>query len=215
MPLIKSIPVEKGMLSVWQMAEPVNELLLLCNQQDYSDQAFQKFTFDKRKTEWLATRALLKQMIGPDFEISYTPSGKPLLHHPVYQHISISHSRNFVVVYIHKDHAVGIDVESMNRNYGPITKRYLSESELGDVKENILYQCLYWCAKEAIFKLVEEDGIDFRKQIEVTAFDPGKSYMTAKYISANKEALYRLHFDIFQQHCMVWACNTPLETIKF
>lgn len=203
------------MLAVWQIAEPVEELLSQFNPLELSDQFFQRFTFDKRKTEWLATRALLKQMIGPDFEISYAPSGKPLLHHPVYQHISISHSRDFVAVYIHQDHAVGIDVESMNRNYAPITKKYLSESERGDVKEDILQQCLYWCAKEAIFKLVEEEGIDFRKQIEVKAFNPGKSYLMAKYISGNKETLYRLQYDIFDQHCMVWACNTPLNTLKF
>ena len=202
------------MLSVWQIAEPVDELLSLCNPHDQSDQVYQRFTFDKRKTEWLATRALLKQMIGPGFEISYTPSGKPLVHHPVYKHISISHSRDFVVVYIHRDHAVGIDVESMNRNYATITKKYLSESELGDVKENILHQCLYWCAKEAIFKLVEDEGIDFRKQIEVTAFDPLKTYMTAKYISEDEETVFRLHYDIFHEHCMVWACNTPLGSIN-
>lgn len=202
------------MLAVWQIAETVDELLSLCHPQDQSDQAFQKFTFDKRKTEWLATRALLKQMIGPGFEISYTPSGKPLIFHPVYQHISISHSREFVVVYIHSDYAVGIDVESMNRNYSPICKRYLSESELSEVKEDILYQCLYWCAKEAIFKLVEEDGIDFRKQIGVT-FDPQKTWMTAKYTSADEETFYRLQYDIFDQHCMVWVCNMPLDRIKF
>lgn len=211
MPLIKSIPVEKGMLSVWQMAETVDELLSLFTP---DDQVFHQFTFDKRKTEWLATRALLTQMIGPEFEISYAPSGKPLLHHPVYKHISISHSRDFVVVYIHPDHAVGIDVESMNRNYAPICKRYLSESELGEVKEDILHQCLYWCAKEAVFKLVEEEGIDFRKQIEVS-FDPQKAWMTAKYRSADEETFYRLQYDIFDQHCLVWACNMPLDRIKF
>lgn len=212
MPLIKTIPVEKGMLSVWQITEPVNELLTLCNPKDQEDQLFLKFTFDKRKTEWLATRALLRQMIGPQFEITYTPSGKPLLHHPVYKHISISHSRDFVATYIHQDQPVGIDVESMNRNYSPISKRYLSESELMNVKENILHQCLYWCAKEAIFKLVEEEGIDFRKQIEVMAFDPQKEFMSAKFISSKEETAYRLHYDIFLDHCMVWVCNTPLRS---
>ncbi|MBC8006038.1 MAG: 4'-phosphopantetheinyl transferase superfamily protein [Verrucomicrobia bacterium] len=215
MPIYKSISIDKGLLSVWQISETLEELLSAFTQEELADPAFQSFTFEKRKCEWLATRALLKQMIGAEFKVSYSPSGKPLLNHLVYKHISISHSRDFVVVYLHQDQAVGIDVESMNRNYAPITKRYLSESELGDVKENILHQCLYWCAKEAIFKLVEDEGIDFRKQIEVMALDSQKTYMTAKYTSADEETIYRLQYDIFHQHCMVWACNIPSTTIKF
>ena len=215
MPLFKSITVPDGLLSVWHITEPSDELLSYFTAEELADQAFRKFTFEKRKTEWLATRALLKQMIGPiaigpTFQISYTESGKPLLNHPVYPNISISHSRDFVTVLIHKQLAVGIDIESMNRNYAPIRNRYLSEIELehvNDPENSGWLQCLYWCAKEAVFKLVEEKGVDFKKQIEVIAFDPLQNTFLARYISGNQERTYQLQHTTFNDHCMVWVCG--------
>lgn len=210
MPLIKSITVPNGLLSVWQITESSDELLSFFTPEEMNDPGFHKFTYEKRKVEWLAARALLKQMIGSPFHISYTKSGKPLLDHPAYPHISISHSRDFVAVLIHRQLAVGIDIESMNRNYAPIRKRYLSEMELQQVTEDPLLQCLYWCAKEAIFKLVEEEGVDFRKQIEIIAFDSQQDTFSARFICDNQYRTYLLHFTSFEAHCMVWVCSDHL-----
>ena len=180
------------------------------NPEELEDKDFQKFTYEKRKTEWLATRALLKHMIGPTFQISYDESGKPILNHSIYPHISISHSRDFVSVLIHQQWAVGIDIESMNRNYAPIRNRYLSEIELEHVNESPLLQCLYWCAKEAVFKLVEENGVDFRKQIEVIAFDPLQNTFKARFLYGNEERIYQLQHTNFNEHCMVWVCSDQM-----
>lgn len=210
MPLFKSISVPGGLLSVWHITESSDDLLVHFSPDETTDPAFAKFTFEKRKTEWLATRALIKQMIGSTFQISYTESGKPLLNHPLYSHISISHSREFVAVLIHSQLAVGIDIESMNRNYAPIRKKYLSETELENVSEHPVYQCLYWCAKEAVFKIAEEDGVDFRKQIQISAFDFQQNSFSARFISANKERVYQLHHTSFHSHCMVWVCSDPV-----
>lgn len=195
------------MLSVWQMTEPSEELLPFFTPDELSDPAFQKFSYEKRKREWLATRALIKQMIGTSFQISYNESGKPLLSHPLYNHISISHSRDFVAVLVHQHLAVGIDIEWVNRNYTPITKKYLSEIELELVNERPFFQCLYWCAKEAIFKIVEESGVDFRKQIEVLAFHPEQDNLSARFISGTLERTYQLQHTHFNEHCMVWVCS--------
>ncbi|HEY3369220.1 MAG TPA: 4'-phosphopantetheinyl transferase superfamily protein [Prolixibacteraceae bacterium] len=209
MPLYKSIPVPKGLLSVWQITETSDELISLLTAEETQDPDFLKFTYEKRKTEWLATRALLRTMIGSPFRIIYTESGKPLLKHPVYQHISISHSRDFVAVLIHQQLSVGIDIESINRHYAPIAKRYLSEVELEQVNESAVLQCIYWCAKEAVFKIVPESEIDFRKQIEVMAFNPEQELFFARFRSGNQERIYQLQHTSFDQHCLVWACSDP------
>ena len=210
MPLFKSIAVPGGLLSVWQITESSDELLSFFNAEEIADPAFQKFTYEKRKCEWLATRALLKQMISSPFQISYTESGKPLLNDPVYAHISISHSRDFVAVLIHKQLDIGIDIESMDRNYAPIRKRYLSEIELEHVNESPLLQCIYWCAKEAVFKLVKEEGVDFRKQIEIVAFDPQQNTFLARFVSGNQQRIYHLQHTTFNEHCMVWVYSDQM-----
>lgn len=207
MPLFKSIPIHNGLLAVWQITESSGELLAFFSPEEVANPAFQKFTYEKRKAEWLATRALLKQMIGSNFEISYSEAGKPVLTHPLYKQISISHSREFVAVLVHQNLAVGLDIESINRNYDSVKNRFLSESELKLANNSALLQCIYWCAKEAVFKLVKEEGVDFRKQIEVSGFDPEANIFSARFISGNQERIYQLHYETFNQHGMVWVCS--------
>lgn len=207
MPLYKSITVPSGLLSVWRITESSGELLSFFTPEEIAHPNFQKFTYEKRKVEWLAIRALLKQMIGADFEISYSESGKPILSHPDYRFISISHSRDYAAVYIHRQHSVGIDIENTTRNYAAVKHRYLSETELKQVSESTVLQCLYWCAKEAIFKLVEEEGVDFRKQIEVIDFNPEQERFFARFISGSYNRTYQLQHSTFDHHCMVWVCS--------
>jgi 4'-phosphopantetheinyl transferase len=209
MPLFKSISVANGLLSVWQITESSGELLSFFTPEELEETFFQDIQFEKRKTEWLAIRALLKQMIGPGFEISYTKAGKPLISHPLYHHISISHSRDFAAVFIHQNLSVGIDIEGMNRNYASVKKRFLSQSELEHVNESNLLQCLYWCAKEAIFKLVEEEGLDFRKHIQVFAFDPEMDTFSARFVHGDQERTYQLQYTTFNEHGLVWVCDNP------
>ena len=209
MPLFKSVTVPNGLLSVWQITESSGELLSFFTPEEMAHPNFQKFTYEKRKVEWLAIRALLKQMIGSSFEVSYSEIGKPILNHPVYHHISISHSRDFAAVFIHQHQSVGIDIESTARNYAAVKQRYLSETELEQVSESTVLQCLYWCAKEAVFKLVEEDGVDFRKQIEVITLDQEHKIFFARYFSGNHEITYQLQYSTFKHHCMVWVCSQP------
>jgi len=207
MPLFKTISVPDGLLAVWQITESSGELLSFFTPDELIDSKFQNYSYEKRKVEWLAIRVLLKQMIGNGFEIYYTEVGKPMINHPLYRHISISHSRDFAAVYIHQHHAVGIDIESTTRNYSAVKKRYLSDPELIRVAESALLQCIYWCAKEAVFKLVDKEGVDFRKQIHVIAFPTESNKFTANYISDNMEKTLQLQYETFNQHCMVWVCG--------
>ncbi len=197
------------MLAVWQITESSGELHSFFTPEEFNETIFHDIQFEKRKVEWLAIRVLLKQMIGNGFEIYYTEVGKPMIKHPLYKHIGISHSRDFAAVYIHQHHAVGIDIESMARNYATVKKRYLSEPELQQVSESPMLQCIYWCAKEAVFKLVDNEGVDFRKQIHVLPFLPGSDIFFVRYVFDNQEKTLQLQYETFNQHGMVWVCGDP------
>lgn len=209
MPLFKTIPTNGGLISIWQITETAEELVSMFSAEELQHDDFSRFTFEKRKAEWLATRALLKQLIGNDFKISYTSSGKPLLQHAVYHHISITHSREYVAVFIHQQKETGIDIESQNRNYAPILKKYLSEGELCHMSHNTLVPCLYWCAKEALFKLVKEEGIDFKKQFEILSVQPDHQRLLARYTSTKQVKTYQLDYISLEDHCMVWVSDDP------
>lgn len=208
MPLFKTIPVTGGIIGVWELTETSGELLDFFSQEEIVNTDFSKYTYEKRKVEWLASRLILKQLIGSEFKISYSETGKPILHHSKYKHLSISHSRNFAAVFVHEDREVGIDIESMTRNYNSIEKRYLSDAELIEVGQNPLLQCLYWCAKEAIFKLVPLQGVEFREQILISPFNPETEiHFQSRFITPNQETKYQLSYIVFSDHCMAWTTS--------
>ncbi|MBL7970097.1 MAG: 4'-phosphopantetheinyl transferase superfamily protein [Prolixibacteraceae bacterium] len=205
MALLKTISIPNGILGIWQLTETSAGLLPLFTREELADVAYRKYTHEKRKVEWLATRLLIRELLGTDFTISYSENGKPLLNHPKYKYISISHSRTFASVVIHETLEVGIDIEDISRNFNPIEKRYLSDEELIDVNKNPLLQCLYWCTKEAVFKLVPESGVEFRQQITILPFNPeAQTRFPVRYTSENKELNYQANFLILSGHCLVW-----------
>jgi 4'-phosphopantetheinyl transferase len=208
MPLFKTIPVAGGLIGVWEMTESSEELLRFFSSEETNNLDFQKYTHEKRKVEWLASRLMLKQLIGSDFAVSYSETGKPILGNNCYKHISISHSRDFVVVFVHENLEVGIDIENLTRNYHSIEKRYLSDLEQKQASGNPKIQCIYWCAKEAIFKLVPDIGVEFREQINILPFNPETdSQFKVRYISGERQTEYHLRFLIFSDHCLAWVTS--------
>ncbi|MFA5329483.1 MAG: 4'-phosphopantetheinyl transferase superfamily protein [Prolixibacteraceae bacterium] len=208
MPVFKIIPQNGGIIGIWQLTETLEDLLPQVSPEVLKDPAYLQYTFEKRKIEWLATRLLIKQLIGANFTISYSEFGRPILNHIQFNHLSISHSRENVAVFVHENLHAGIDIENISRNYSSVEKKYLSDEELMQVNHNPFLQCLYWCAKEAIFKLVPDDGIEFRQQIHISPFNPEKeNQFTAKFISGNIESIYKLQYYTFDDQCLVWVTN--------
>jgi len=209
MPLFKTISLPESLIGVWQITETVQDLATYFSPEEMANPEFQKYSFEKRKAEWLVTRLLIKNLIGNDFTLTYLQTGKPILFHEIYKYISITHSRDFVAIFVHKKCEIGIDIESVNRDFGKVEKRYMSDEELRQTNGNQTLQCLYWCSKEAIFKLVKEDGIEFRQQIHITPFDYLKeSQFTARFITETREMVYRLHFLALSDQVMVWVANS-------
>ncbi len=210
MPLFKTIPIPGGLIGLWKFAETTAELRPDFSEEELLDPNFMKYTYEKRKVEWLVTRVLIRQLIGSDFTISYLNSGKPILNHNQFKHVSISHSRNFAAVILHKHLNVGIDIEETTRDFNRIEKKYLSEIESIQANKNPQLQCLYWCAKEAIFKLVDDEGVEFKQQIHI--FPEFENQFLAKFISEGNESTYKLHHQFFSEHCLVWVTSdSPIQ----
>jgi phosphopantetheinyl transferase len=204
MPLFKTIPISGGLIGIWKFTESTTDLLPAFTAEELADPTFLKYTHEKRKVEWLTTRALIRQLIDADFTISYQESGKPILKHTRYRHISISHSRDFAAVILHENLSVGIDIESATRDFIRVENRFLSDQERAKTNRDPQLQCLFWCAKEAIFKLVDNEGIDFKQQIQISA-NAEKTRFSGKFLSGEKESDYQLYYDFFAGNCLVWV----------
>lgn len=209
MPLFQNIPIDDGQIGIWQFAETSDELMNQIQLTDSERTELGKYSFEKRKIEWLSVRLMLKQIIGPNFSIDYTLAGKPLLKHDRYRFLSVTHARNYAAVIVHERFEVGIDLEHSGRNYNYISKRYLSDQEMERTNGNALMQCLYWCAKEAVFKVVPDEGVDFRADILISPFNPEKDQnFPARYTRSGFINEYTLYFRIFDQYGLVWVVGS-------
>ena len=125
--------------------------------------------------------------------------------------ISISHSKEFVAIILHASDSLGIDIESLDRDFSAVEKKALSEDEIEDLgdRNRTLQLAIYWCAKEAIFKRMSLSGVDFAEQIEIDRFTPheeGWIDATFTYKDGNEVEL-ELEYMVFANHVMVWLVD--------
>lgn len=107
--------------------------------------------------------------------IKYTPQGAPVLARGIvigdshYTHISVSHCRDKVAVMLSL-RPCGIDIEQLARDFGRVSTRYITPDEraLCQCEE---FEAIAWCAKEALYKLAQIEGLDFRRDIVIEAID--------------------------------------------
>jgi phosphopantetheine--protein transferase-like protein len=122
--------------------------------------------------------------------------------------ISITHTDKYVAVIIHDEEEVGIDIESLDRDFAAVEKKALSEEEIDDLDDDKKNEqlAIYWCAKEAIFKRMSQNRVDFAEQIEVEKFNVRKEgELEATFIHKDEhEEEFELEYMMFDRHVLVW-----------
>ena len=156
----------------------------------------------------LAVRALLNELFEDKVYLSHHDNGKPYLENMV-TNISITHTKDFVAVILHDEEDVGIDMESLDRDFSAVEKKALSEDEIEDIDDDRKNEqlAIYWCAKEAIFKRVSVYNVNFSEQIEVERFHPrGEGELEATFIHKDGyEEEFDLSYMVFAGHVLVWV----------
>ena len=131
-----------------------------------------------KRLEWLAGRALMKTLVEFNgltyLGIHKDEYGKPFLNELPHQ-ISLSHSFPYVAGQIDPTHSVGVDVEQPKEKLLKIAHRIMSEEELADAGTDVTKHCVYWCAKETLYKIHGKRGLQFSDQLNLKPFELGKS----------------------------------------
>jgi len=153
---------------VWKIEEVEKDL------QDLSDcTAPSNITNTARRIEYLAVRSLVKIMGVNPKDILYMTSGKPYLMNAE-NNISISHTKGYVAVLLSSFNLSAIDIETRSERVLKIRKKFMAlEEELELVasgSDEVTGLLLHWCAKEAMFKAVPYEGIDFISELHVKKF---------------------------------------------
>lgn len=174
MPLYQQFSDCKGgcKIAIWQIVESEEELVApLSNGRVLLEEARQRFKAAGRRIEWLAVRRLMHQL-GIASPIAYLPSGKPYLKDDE-RHISISHTRGYAAVAISETNPIGLDIEQRTDKVYRVQHKFLSPEEkslLPSEKKNVEALLIIWTAKEAMFKLVDKEGIDFAEHFHLDPF---------------------------------------------
>ena len=158
----------------------------------------------------LAVRALLDTMFEDKVYLSHHDNGKPYIENNAVN-ISITHTDKYVAVILDDRNDVGIDCESLDRDFSAVEKKALSEEEIEDLDDERRNEqlAIYWCAKEAVYKKISQYGVDFAEQIEIDSFHPrGEGALEATFIHKDGyEEEFELRYMTFDRHVLVWASS--------
>jgi 4'-phosphopantetheinyl transferase len=205
MPLTKMNAVGRNSTwALWHITENEEELgfeaMETCPEEIISPQ---------KRLEWLGGRALLRELTensGLNYAgVRKDEYGKPFLKELNHQ-ISLSHSYPYVVAQIHSKDSVGIDLEQPKDKLLKIAHRVLSPSEQLDAGENIVKHCVYWCAKEALYKIYGKRGLHFENQLNLAPFNLEREGSLSGKINVNEDSIQvALQYIVETDYVMVYT----------
>jgi phosphopantetheine--protein transferase-like protein len=213
MPLyLKKELEDKTLIGVWQVTETEEELKAMSSIPSDELEEISFIRSESLRRQKLAVRALLDVLFEEKVYLSHHDNGKPYIENCV-TNISITHTEKYVAVILNDNEDVGIDIESLSRDFSSVEKKALSEDEIDDLEDDEKRNgqlAIYWCAKEAIYKMLGQYDVNFAEQIEVEKFRPKKDgELEATFEDEDGyEEEFDLEYIIFDNHVLVWVVNS-------
>ena len=167
----------KAQIAVWEITESEQQLIeLLTGEGDEWKEEIEEISLSSspaHRVERLAVIALVQSLFDEPVHIGHHENGSPYIENNS-THISISHTKGLAAVIIAPQQEVGIDVESIERDFSAVQKKALGSREVEELSDDGQQRntqlALYWCAKEAIYKRMGVSGVDFSKDIHIERF---------------------------------------------
>lgn len=199
-----------GLMGIWKMDETLSELINLFPSEIRVDaeNSINSIGSNSRALELLTSRIMLLELLGEVKVILNQEDGKPYLDDNSY-HISISHTKDYVAILLHKSCSVGIDIETISGRVENIADRFISDSEYINPEQKITHLLLHWSTKECLYKIINEQGVDFKQQLYVTPFEPA-SYGTIEALETktpNKQT-FLLNYEVHPTYVLTWVIDT-------
>ena len=150
-------------LLLWKLSETETQLSNLVNISLSSKSKLDLIKSSSQRRQFLGVQNLLNLHKIKNEMLSYDDNGKPHLLNNKF--ISISHSFDYCGVIV-SNVKVGLDIEKFRSKILNISKKFVSESDLGLIKLNSIENVTkVWSIKEAVFKAFGHNEIDFKKNI--------------------------------------------------
>lgn len=154
---------------IWHCSEDINFFRSKLNLTNYELEILAKRKNSKKALEFLCSRLLLRLCKLDPNDLSYNEFGAPILKSGKF--VSISHCKNYVTLLL-SNQSCGVDIETKRKQILNIKHKFLNQTDMKNISmENISDITLIWTLKEAIYKLCQYPGINFKDQIFISTID--------------------------------------------
>lgn len=174
MPIIKYENNTGYTWAIWEITESEDALAELTSLNSDEKAELSIIKHPNKRLEFLAGRLVLKEIVikrNKEFSGIYKDDcGKPHLVNSTCA-ISLSHSFPLAGAIIHEGEFAGIDIEKPQAKLVKIAPKFLSKEENKKAGLNEVRLCIYWCAKETLYKIYGRRQLLFSENIFVDPFE--------------------------------------------
>jgi len=194
-------------IGVWKIEEELSTLLEMVDMSPQDKRRYDLFRSTSRKLEFLSVRALLAEMMGRDARIVYNKNNKPFIKDGSH-FISITHSNKLTAILMSRNERVGIDLEYMRLNINAFASKFLNKREKITRRwaDRTYHLYIHWCAKEAIYKICDKEGINIVNDITIEPFDVHESgEIRGSVINDRIDDQFTLFYSKYDNYTIVWT----------
>jgi 4'-phosphopantetheinyl transferase len=198
---------EYSILGVWKIEEDLHTLLESVVMDNEEKKRYRGFRSTSRKLEFLSVRALLSELLGKEARIVYNKNNKPFLKDGSH-FISITHSHRLTAILLSTNEKVGIDLEYMSINISAFAFKFMNRKEkiIKDPENRKYHLYLHWCAKEALYKICDKEGISIRNHITIEPFKLMESGEIKGKVHTEKiKESFDLNYTRYDNYAIVWT----------
>ncbi|MDR1793073.1 MAG: 4'-phosphopantetheinyl transferase superfamily protein [Bacteroidales bacterium] len=203
MPLYSVQKIGKNeLLALWKMEENAAQLLSMFKMNEKQLIEYQSIKAENRKKEWLSVRLLLQHCIPQPFDLQHIETGKPFLKSTNHQ-ISISHSQNFVAIYLSDNQYIGIDIEKKRLQMEHLQSKFLHPLENQNYTNDELL--FLWCAKEVMYKIFSQKQPLMTQNLYISQINADTQQAIGYFQKKDSEQKVQLFYQNIEDNLLVWG----------
>ncbi len=194
-------------IGVWKIEEDLPGLLEMVEMSPEDKKRYALFRSTSRKMEFLSVRALLAEMMGREARIVYNKNNKPFIKDGSH-FISITHSNKLTAILMSRNERVGIDLEYMRVNINAFASKFLNKREKITRRwaDRTYHLYIHWCAKEAMYKICDKEGINIVNDITIEPFEVHESgEIRGRVKNERMDDQFTLFYSKYDNYTIVWT----------
>lgn len=165
---------EACIITLWKIEEEADFFLKYLHINEENLTICSKATHPIKQLEWLASRTCVKYTVE-QLNCTYRGIKKDNHNNPylidIKGFVSLSHTNNYAVAVVSLEEEVGIDIEKVSDKLSRVAHKFLSPSERIFAGNDLFKMCVYWCAKESLYKWYGKKNLSFQENIHIESFE--------------------------------------------